>query len=72
MGKRLAFGEFSLRACVFGFSGQVDMNNQTKATTGEEQARLLGHLHLLQHCESFGEANCCDWAAQYQSGDARC
>lgn len=53
MGKRLAFGEFSLRACVFGFSRQVDMNNQTKATTGEEQARLRGHLHLPQHCESF-------------------
>lgn len=52
MGKRLAFGKFSLRAGVFGFSRQVDMNNQTKATTGEEQVRLRGHLHLPQHCES--------------------
>ena len=53
MGKRLAFGEFSLRACVFGFSKQFDVNNQTKATTGEEEARLRGHLHLPQHSESF-------------------
>ena len=33
MGKRLTLGEFSLRACIFGFSGQIDMNDLTKTTT---------------------------------------
>lgn len=60
MCKRLALGELSLRACIFGFSGEVVMSNLTKATT-RGQARPPGHLHLPQHCRSFDEANCRDW-----------
>lgn len=50
MGKRLALGDFSLRACVFGFSEDFDMNNLSKATTegASKASRLLTFAATLR------------------------